>query len=159
MAAPTIIDYTLISKGMFRFLGNIGVFFEPILTCGRVWWEDLSSSRENPSPCEMLLPDRHLAVTQLQQYALIRPGKLQESGGRPEVSLLCSFLRVGERGSSVGAFMLSFYVLVLIWRLFILFAFLCSKNIECLLSAYSDRKMFKHWSLNTSNNCSFLVGT
>lgn len=72
-------------------------------------------SRENPSPCEMLQPDRHLAVTPLQQYALIRSGKLQESGGRPEASeLLRSFLSVGERGSSVGAFMLSFYVLVLI---------------------------------------------
>lgn len=41
------------------------------------------------------------------------------------------------------AFMLSFYVLGFIFKLFHLFVFLCSKNIKYFLSAYSDRNTFK----------------
>lgn len=159
MAAPTIIDYTLISNGMFRFLGNIGFFWANLDLRASVMrrhvlvpWESQSlwdAAAWQTSRCH---PAAAICTNKTWKVAGI--------GGRPEVSeLLRSFLSVGERGSSVGAFMLSFYVLVLIWRLFILFVFLCSKNVECLLSAYSNRKMFKHWSLNTSNNCSFLVGT
>lgn len=79
--------------------------------------------------------------------------KLEASGGRPEVrELLLSLPSVGERGSFAEhnyAFMLSFYVLGFILRLFIVF--LQKKNIKYLLSAYSDRNMFEKRSLHINN--------
>lgn len=73
MVALTIIDYTLITKEMLIYWGilvalNYVVHLWPNVDLRGLWvgWEEMYLSLDSLSLCETLLPDRHLAVTQLQ---------------------------------------------------------------------------------------------